>query len=437
MTFKRSPPDTVPAIPSPCVCVINDVDLLRSDSFMWNCDTNSSATYPQFHNEIGKYPTKGSWKQDYEHYCQQQHLIPCPFIKIEQILTSETKTLTICKVMNCLIDIGSWRAMLVACSTIGNTIIEIYIHNVRLTSQHLQDLGILFKSLSSTTESIQCLKLNYIEVIDEDPEVFFSSTLKQFLSLNSIGLKYLSLVGNQIHDQILTELLIPLRNHSTLLGINLNQNQITDQGFISLLGMLPYALQLNAISCKANHLTGHSLTQLLQLFHGYTVTTDGENEIKALNKLVQERNKSIKDMNKRIKKELKDAAGGGGGGTSLNELNELEPVSNRVVKTQESSLIFNHSLRFLDLSWNETITAEDLLSFQDHAMIALSSSLSHPSSPRSTSPTKDVGKQSSHLEKEIAVLTLCLRGLGGEEMTEMHRDALNQETFSGRLKVVM
>jgi hypothetical protein len=398
---------------------------------MWTSEINSSSTFPQFLPELGKYPTKGSWKQDYEDCCQQQHLIPCPFFKIEQIpSTNESRALTVCKLMNCLIDIGSWRAMLVACSAIGSTIIEIYLHNVRLSSQHLQDLGSLFKSSS---EAIQCLKLNYIEIVDEDRTIFFSSSLKQFLSVSSVGLKYLSLVGNQLNDQILTELLIPLRNHSTLMGINLNHNEITDHGCMALLDMLPYAIQLNAISFKANLLSGRSLTHLLQIFSGFSLTAEGENEIKALNKLIQERNKTIKEMNKRLKKDSKESSTGGSSG--LTSLSEIEPISNRVVKSHESSLIFNHSLRFVDLSWNVAISAEELLTFHDSAVIALSSSLSDlSSSPRSLSPTKESKQQPV---RETTVLTLCLRGLGGEEMTEMQRDALTQETFSGRLKVVM
>ena len=90
---------------------------------MWTTESNTSI-YPQFMNEIGKIPTKGSFQNDYLDICRLQRLIPCPFIINELV----DESISLCKVMNCIIDSGSWRAMLVACSTIGNSIIEIYLH---------------------------------------------------------------------------------------------------------------------------------------------------------------------------------------------------------------------------------------------------------------------------------------------------------------------
>lgn len=387
--------------------------------------TSNTSIFPSFVNELGKQPTKGSWMEDYHAICQAQHLTPCPFIKIEY-LTNFPDYIS-CKVMNCILDTATWRAILVACSMIGNTTLEIYLHNVEISSSHLDDLLQLFLlNMKTNQELFSCLKLDHLSITDGNLQSFYHSFGTLLASSN--GLKYLSLIGNQITDEIFQNLLIPIRNHCTLEGINLNHNLLTDQGFLSFLNILPYAIRLNSFSVKFNDLSGHSLHSLLTLFHGAQYSNEQDSEVKMLNKLVQERNKVIKDLNKKAKKESKDSRGATGGG----ELSEIELITNRIVKQSDaSSLIFNPSLRYIDLSRNRGITSDDLISFQANAAAALS-----PASPTqaSMSPRKEGGgSPAPHAHQEgTSVLTVCLRGLGGE-MTA----AGDHDPFSGRLKLLM
>jgi hypothetical protein len=398
---------------------------------VWTSTSNTSI-FPSFVNELGKNQTKGSWIEDYHDICQAQHLIPCPFVKVESLNFSDYCS---CKVMNCILDTGTWRSILVACSTVGNKILEISLHNVEISSAHLDDLLQLFlHNMKSNLELLSCLKFDYLSLSNTNQQLFYSS-LKSLLS-SSNGLKYLSLVGNQITDEIFQELLTPIRNHCTLEGINLNHNLLTDQAMISFLNILPYAIRLNSFSFKSNSLTGHSLHSLLSLFHGSPYSNEQDAEVKMLNKLIQERNKVIKDLNKKAKKESKDSHSAVSGG----ELHEIEPLTNRIVKQQDTtSLIFNHSLRFIDLSWNLSISPEHLLAFQTDASSALSSGPMPlvASTPGSLSPRKEGGGASSpappHLER--SVLTICLRGLGGEAI---HNTAGGEDdVYSGRLKILM
>lgn len=377
-------------------------------------------------NEIGKYPTKGTWYDDYYEICQQQHLIPCPFIKIEEINEeSSSSPSIICKVINCCLDTGTWRAILVACSCIGTKVIELYLHNVRITSYHLDDLLQLLK----INETIQCLKLDYLD-IQGDNSLYFLSLKNLLASNTSSNLKYISLIGMGITDQHLLELILPLRNHCTLEGINFNQNLITDQGFISFLNMIPYAIRLNSFSFKSNNLTGQSLHYLINLFEGFHYLPENDQEMKIINKIIQERNKIIKEINKRIKKESKDGI----------ELNELEPITNRIVKSHDHSFIFNNSLRFIDLSWNHAITMSDILSFQSN----VSSAINKTNSTTAASPRKEGSHQSTHHEHHTSVLTLCLRGIdhvnhANEHHTHTGASPLvsTEDIYSGRLKIIM
>jgi hypothetical protein len=401
-------------------------------SMVWTATSNSSI-FPSFVNELGKNQTKGSWFDDYHDICQAQHLIPCPFIKIESI--PNFSGYSSCKVMNCILDTGTWRAILVACSMVGNTILEIFLHNVEISSAHVDDLVQLFQNVKSNQELLSCLKFDYLSIPNYNQQLFYHSLSTLLASSN--GLKYLSLAGNQIRDEIFQELLIPIRNHCTLEGINLNHNLLTDQGLLSFLNILPYAIRLNSFSFKSNSLTGHSLHSLLTLFHGSPHSNEQDSEVKMLNKLIQERNKVIKEFNKKAKKEAKDSHTASSGG----ELSEIELITNRIVKQQDaSSLIFNHSVRFIDLSWNCGITPDDLASFQANASSALSPMSAASSALGSMSPRKEGGGATSpahpHHESR-SVLTICLRGLGGEEIHNSSLVEGDEDLYSGRLKILM
>ena len=382
---------------------------------MWSFESNTNI-YPQFINELGKNPTKGSWKNDYLECCRIQRLLPCPFIHLEEV----EESIYSCKVMNCILDTGSWRAMLVACSTIGNTIVEIYLHHVRVNSHFIDDLCQLFKGNETT---IQCLKLEYLEITG-DLNLFINS-LKSLLS-NSNGLRYLSLIGLGITDQHLSELLLPIRNHCTLEGINLYNNVITDIGFQLIISMLPFTLRLNSLSLKQNNLTGQSLQALLQLYIGSNINNNHEieNEMKGITKIINDRNKAIKDYNRKLKKENSM-----NNNKLLYELNELEGLNNRIVKTNEgNNLIYNYNLRMIDLSRNERITNEELLSFQSNLLTILSSGQCHINE----TPGSIEKEGNDSLERGLTILTLCLRGLGTSDV----RNTLQNENYNGMIKII-
>ena len=151
--------------------------------------------------------SKGSWKEDYDLFCEKYGVIPCPFITVSPT-KDETES---CRVANCEVDISSWRAMLLACSTVGSKVADIYVHNTLINSQHLLDLSKALKK-SSVCKAI---RLQYISVktsssiVDEGsstpPDGTDSATIDALKALLSdeTCIEYLSLKGNKFTDAII------------------------------------------------------------------------------------------------------------------------------------------------------------------------------------------------------------------------------------------
>lgn len=160
---------------------------------------------------------------------------------------------------------------------------------------------------------------------------------------------------------------------------------------------------------------------MLQLYTGYNLSSNHEadNEIKALNKSINERNKSIKDFNRKLKKDNSN-------NKLLYELTELELLTGRVVKTNDgSNLMYNYFLRFIDLSRNSDITDDELLRFQSSLLNILSSGQCHI--PNTTGHDALEGNGNN-----LKVLTLCLRGLG----TDDARNVIQNGNYNGMINIV-
>ena len=303
---------------------------------VWTNQSNGSKDYANFAADIGKAATTGSFQGDYSESCSKNGLVVCPFIKIEELGPSMHS----CKLLNCDIDIATWRSMLVACSATGSTVTELCFSNIQVSPQHIADLAIFVKA-----KAIECLKLDYLTVLGDAEAMYVS--LKSVIA-NATSLQYLSLKGNNLDDRFLHETVTELRNHPCLVCLNLTENSITDEGMTTLFQMLPLAIGLNCISVKNNYITGASIVPGLEgLICGIVVTPEIETELKAIGKIVGDRNKAIRDLNKKRKKE------------ELPELPELTPPGNRVVKG-ESTLLFNRTIHTIDVSRNSGFDVNDM-----------------------------------------------------------------------------
>ena len=176
---------------------------------MWSYDINDDNCISNFTVEIAKdIPSKGSFQDDYDSLCKQYNIIPCPYIKESIYINSDSNTINTVKVSNTIIDISSWRAMLLAISTIGSKITEIVTYGICISKQHLDDL----KSAIDKIGTFSVIKLEYITCkspeIVEDVEILSpTSPLHESLQLllsGTVSIDYISLKGTKLNDVFIT-----------------------------------------------------------------------------------------------------------------------------------------------------------------------------------------------------------------------------------------
>jgi hypothetical protein len=362
---------------------------------MWTNESNSGNKFDSFAASVGSADTAGSWQEDYEACCLTNKIDACPFFKV----ANTSPTTSSCKLLNTSVDLASWRAMIVAAATKNSGVEEIVCHNVTLSRQHLVDLTSLLK----TSEVLMSVKLDYIEFVSEGEGEGATTLAASLLPLlvEATNLKFLSLKGNKLDGSFVTPFSDTVMVLPCLEGLNLSENNITDEAVTSLFKVFPYCLSLKHVSLKSNPITGTALQGgITDLVQGQPMGTTGELTLKNMQKLVTDKNKSIQATNKNRKK------------ANLEELAELVPPPNRIVNNPgEENRVLNRCLELLDFShcsWDTACVAAFLETAAECSLAAV--------------PVPEG-------ERERA-LQLRLRGVEGEAAAR-----LAKETFSGQIIV--
>ena len=296
-------------------------------------------------------PTKGSFQEDYDTFCSQFNVVACNIhIKCTNHEKDFESALNVCKISNCCIDISNWRCALLACSTIGSKINEIHIHNVKLTANHINDLitiiekmGILYK-----------LRIEYLTLesafgneIDIDPvETDMKESLKNLLSGNIATVENISVKGNKFGDKYIISCLPSIQSNVTLKSLNLSDNALCNVAFVEIFKMLRLNVALSEIILSKNVLEEEFsfLNELSTLSVGSPATGDDDAWFKGTTKTLGEKNKNIKELNKKRKK------------NGQTDLNELPTVENRIYKVdKDSNILINKTLCLIDLSYNKQL----------------------------------------------------------------------------------
>lgn len=285
----------------------------------------------------------GSLSVDFNHFCTKFSIIKCPSFSIGNLPNSRVFV----KLINREIDLSNWRAMLLACAAIGSTVSEICLHNVQLSSQHLIDLSLAIEKIGSMTT----LKLDYIQFVDDDQLI--TPAISQFQPIfNCNGaISYISCKGCKLTDEFITNIYSNLVNHPSLTYLNLSDNSLTDAGINSILHALRYNQAIQFISLKHNLCTGTCLTSLGELLSGIISTPDDDDAFKTLSKVIADKNKTNKDVNKKRKK------------AGLTEYDEIPGLKeSRIIKLDKKGphYLNNRTIRSIDLSWNAVATAHIL-----------------------------------------------------------------------------
>jgi len=309
---------------------------------MWSFEVNADTLIDNFAVAVETdTASKGSWQLDYEAFCEKFKIVRCPFVKAAA-LSSESES---CRVLNAFVDLSNWRAMLLACCTTGSKVIEISVHGARLEPQHLVDMSAALKKMGSC----RSLKLQYLDWQDGSGlnETNTVQYQEAFVSvLGEVG--YASLKGNSFTDDFIAPVLASLSQNFKLNLLNLSNNQLSDQSLRVFLKAVRCTTNVKTVSFESNRITGESLSVLGELFLGSDFTAEDDATVKANTKLVGDRNKQIKEVNKKRKK------------ANLAELKELTPSLDCSVKKEKTLVHANRSLQRLDLSNNPTLQVESL-----------------------------------------------------------------------------
>lgn len=299
----------------------------------WDFEVNADDLISNFLNTLSSdTASKGSWEEDYASICESTNIISCPFVKN----FSNGEGSTACRISNVKIDISSWRAFLLACCTTNSTVTEIQLHGVTLTCSHLTDLALALNKIGRCT----VLKLHYLTFLNfEENSAQFSEAFTAIFSDDTF-VEYLSLKGCRLGDDFVAHLLPSLRGNFRLKALNLSENNLTDTVISTFFDLYRIVSNLREVNLSSNALDGDCFLNLQKTFQYTEVRSDDEANFKSFMKNITEKNKKIKDLNKKRKK------------ANLPELPELVPLNECIVKHEGKNMIMNRSFIHLDLSYN-------------------------------------------------------------------------------------
>lgn len=281
-------------------------------------------------NDISKKTSiDGSWDVVYKGVCDRKGVM----CNDSYIHSSSTL-----RIQNSVIDLTSWRCMLLAISVSVPNITEISLHNCKLCPDRISDL---IHTLVQYETGVKALRLEYLYFENEDDKVECFKALDPLLGSDA-KLEYLSLRGCFLTDDFIIRNATTLQSNISLKILNLASNVMTDAGATALFKALRVNVSLKELSIGRNKLTGvTSLDAILSLLVGSPFTLEDDAVMKAMTRILTEMNKKTKDANKKRRK------------SGLPEVTDLfitkrDPSQ----KVNGQNIICNRNLVTLDLSGN-------------------------------------------------------------------------------------
>lgn len=298
---------------------------------MWRHDVNSDNLINPLPTYVEKeVPTRGSFVSDYESLLSNQSVVRCPFVKHSANEEGECVV-----VKNARLDISNWRALLLACITVGTKVREIHVHGCYLSPQHFADLAIV----SAKAARPLALTLQHCEL--DTREELLGPYAEAIASLfqESQGIEYISLRGNRLSDRYLSASIQNITANQRLKAINLSDNQLSDDFARSLLTGLKFSHTLQVLSLAGNSISDSSILKIVVEYQvGAPVSQSDDGTIKALTKSLGDKNKAVKELNKKRKK----------GG--LPDVEEISSIPEFIKTIDGQKLFVNNALRMFDLS---------------------------------------------------------------------------------------
>ena len=336
---------------------------------MWSTTCND-AVIVDLAKELAKdVPSKGSYLDDYQEYCKLTGAIPLPttYFKAYSSREGEGKS-NVLRVANCAIDNSNWKCLLLAACTVGSTIDCILTHSLSLNPQHIADLIAIVEKMGQLTSlTLEYMSMNDVffstERAEEVPFSYSNETvalqdsLLGLFSNNNFQIQYLSLKGNKLGDSFISKLQTLLASNLAICSLNLCDNFLTNTGVLALFTALRLNPYLKSLSIAKNLIdnafasdeASDLTTALTMLYIGSPASNEDDNHFKNVNKLIGDRNKAIKEVNKKRKK------------ANQVEFSELSVPDNRIFKIDGSSVLVNKCVDSVDLSYTQFVSTKDNL----------------------------------------------------------------------------
>lgn len=300
---------------------------------MWNHTANMDSMINNFKDELNVHsrnsPVEGSWELNYRGVCDKLNTTGCPFFIAEK---------SNLRIQNCIVDLSSWRCMLLALPVSIPNITEISLHNCKLSPQHIVDLVC---TLIQSEKGPKLLRLEYLHFENDDDRAECFRAMDPLFT-SDVKLEFLSLRGNSLTDDFVIRNAPSLQPNINLKVLNLSCNEISDLGAASIFKSLRVNMTLKELSVAKNKITGYqSFETFSLLLLGSIFTSEDESVMKTMTRLLTETNKKIKEVNKkRRKSNLPDCP------------DFIVPKRDPSQKINGQSIICNRSLIALDMSYN-------------------------------------------------------------------------------------
>jgi hypothetical protein len=326
--------------------VSSQTNFFKRTSFkkMWTESVNSPNLSQSFNASLEKdTASRGSFEEDFQVFCTSFNIIRCPYIRTQTIDNGEKLV-----IMNTILDLCNWRAALLACATINSKIKEIYLHGCQLTPQHITDLAITL----NRSANITAVTLQYVDNDFQDPTTIssWSDSFTQLVN-ETTCIEYLCLKGNRLSDDILLKLVPIITSNLRLNVLNLSDNTLTLRSILPFLMELKYSYVLRGLSLANNLIDDYQCIKYLFDWNGGVILDGSEDaKIKSLTKGVADKNKGLKDINKKRKK------------AGLKEFEEFPSLPDFIKSMDGTKMFVNQSLKFFDISGIIANQTEDLLS---------------------------------------------------------------------------
>lgn len=216
---------------------------------MWSFEQNGEEFLSQFSVLLDKDSNSvGSFQTDYVSICEQNKVVPCPYIKSFVVNDGKEQI----KVANGMVDLPSWRAMLLACACINSKVVDIYVHSCQITPQHVIDLSKALERMSICT--VVRFQYLYLLITPETTPLWIDA-LKSLFS-DTCCLEYISFKGCRFGSEILQGAVSALSTNYKLRSLNLADNLLNNDVVMELLKAIKLKTNINEICLSNNQIKG-------------------------------------------------------------------------------------------------------------------------------------------------------------------------------------